>query len=356
MYDFLIVGSGLAGGILALRLQKAGKKIAIVDNEDPNAAYHVAGGVWNAISFRKIIKGWQADFLTEEAHCFYDGLQKEWDLEFYKPKEVIRVFSDVSFQNNWLAKSNEPEFKSFLSDECPKEVQKLPLKIPFGCGTVKKAGYVNLDVFMPALHQYFKTNTTYLTEDFEYDKIIFESNSVGYKNLEAKAIIFCEGYGMVNNPFFNWLPMRATKGEVLTLKNPGWDFDFIFNNGKHLIDKKDGTLGVGATFEWNNLDYKTTKEGKHALLKHLEKNFNYKDWQVIDQKAGIRPTISDRRPLTGQHPEFDKLFIFNGLGTKGVLIAPWLSKMMCAYLCDGSPIHHESDISRFIKKHFNRIN
>jgi len=209
---------------------------------------------------------------------------------------------------------------------------------------------------MPALHTYLKSHTTYLTENFEYDKIEISTNEVSYKNLKTKAIIFCEGYGMVNNPFFNWLPMRATKGEVLTLKNPGWDFDFIFNNGKHLIDKKDGTLGVGATFDWNNLDYKTTPEGKHALLNHLEKNFNFKDWQVIDQKAGIRPTISDRRPLTGQHPELDKLFIFNGLGTKGVLIAPWLSKMMSDYLCDAIPLHSESNISRFFKKHFSPKN
>ena len=356
MHDFLIVGSGLAGGILALRLQKAGKKIAIVDNADPNAAYHVAGGVWNAISFRKIIKGWQADLLTEEAHHFYNNLQKEWKLNFYEPKDVVRIFSDVSFQNNWLAKSNEPEFKNFLSDECPESIKKLPLETPFGCGTVKKAGYVNLDVFMPALHNYIKRHSTYLTESFEYNKIKFIDGGISYKNLKSKAIIFCEGYGMVNNPFFNWLPMRPTKGEVLTLKNPGWNFDFIFNNGKHLIDKKDGTMGVGATFDWETLDCKTTKEGKLALLNHLEKNFNFKDWQVIDQKAGIRPTISDRRPLTGQHPEFNNLFIFNGLGTKGVLIAPWLSKMMCNYLYKGSPMHRESDISRFIKKHFNRNN
>ena len=147
--------------------------------------------------------------------------------------------------------------------------------------------------------------------------------------------------------------MRATKREVLTLKNPGWDFDFIINNGKHLLDKKDGTLGLGATFEWKNLDHKPTPEAREVLLKHIEKNFNYKDWQVLDQKAGIRPTISDRRPLTGQHPNHNNLYVFNGLGTKGVLISPWLSMMMADYLIHDSPLHSESNSDRFIKKHFN---
>jgi len=353
MFDYIIVGSGLAGGILGLRLQKAGKKIAIFDNNDPNAAYRVAGGVWNAITFRKILKGWQADILTDEAHRFYDDLQKEWKLDFYSQKDVVRIFSDVAFQNNWLAKSTEPEYSQFLSDEFSDEIEKLPIDLPFGCGSVKKAGYVDLKIFMPALQNHLKANSRYIIEEFDYDEINFSNDGVIYKDLEAKAIIFCEGYGMVNNPFFNWLPMRATKGEVLTLKNPGWNFDFIINNGKHLLDKKDGTLSLGATFEWKKLDNEATPEAREALLKHIEKNFNFKDWEVLDQKAGIRPTIADRRPLTGKHPDHDNLYVFNGLGTKGVLISPWLSKMMTDYLSQGSALHAESNTDRFLKKHFN---
>ena len=353
MFDFIIVGSGLAGGILGLRLQNAGKKIAIIDNNDPHAAYHVAGGLWNAITFRKILKGWQADVLTDEAHRFYDDLQKEWNLNFYSQKDVVRIFSDVAFQNNWLAKSTEPEYSDFLSDDFPSEIEKLPVDLPFGCGSVKKAGYVDLDIFMPALQDFLKTQTEYIIEEFDHDEINFSNNGVIYKDLEAKAIIFCEGYGMIANPFFNWLPMRATKGEILTLKNPGWDFDFIINNGKHLLDNKDGTLSLGSTFEWKNLNYEPTPEAREVLLKHIEKNFNYKDWQVLDQKAGIRPTIADRRPLTGKHPNHDNLYVYNGLGTKGVLISPWLSKMMTDHLCDGSPLHSESNTDRFLKKYFN---
>ena len=352
MIDYLIIGSGLAGGILGLRLQKAGKKIAIIDNNDPNAAYRVAGGVWNAITFRRILKGWQADVLTDEAHRFYDGLQKEWKLDFYSQKDVVRIFSDVAFQNNWLAKSTEPEYSDFLSDDFPSEIEQLPVNLPFGCGSVKKAGFVDLNIFMPALQNYLKSNTQYMIDEFDYDEINFSNDGVIYKDLEAKAIIFCEGYGMVSNPFFNWLPMRATKGEILKLKNPGWDFDFILNNGKHLIDNKDGTLSLGATFDWTNLNNEPTLEAKEALLKHIEKNFNYKDWEVLDQKAGIRPTIADRRPLTGKHPKYDNLYVFNGLGTKGVLISPWLSIMMTDYLCNDSPLHSESNSDRFLKKYF----
>ena len=352
MLDYLVVGAGLAGGILSHRLIEAGKKIAIIDDDSPHAAYKVAGGIWNAITFKRILKGWMADELTSEAHRFYNQLQNSWNLDFYQAKKTVRAFSSTVFQNDWLAKSNEPNYSSYLSDTCPEEIKNLPLKLPFGCGTVNHSGYVNLPVFIQTLRQHLGKKAKMLNESFSFENFSFSENNVQYKGLKAKSIIFCEGYELVNNPYFNWLPMKATKGEVLTLKNPGWKFESIFNNGKHLLIDSNNHLNVGATFEWKDLDYKCTEKAKEELLNHLKKNFLYSDWELIDQKAGIRPTVSDRRPLTGQHPKYKNLYIFNGLGTKGVYTSPWLSKMMCEHLCANNKLHPESDIRRFLKKHY----
>ncbi|HNS43565.1 MAG TPA: hypothetical protein PKN22_12475, partial [Taishania sp.] len=68
--------------------------------------------------------------------------------------------------------------------------------------------------------------------------------------------------------------------------------------------------------------------------------------EVLDQIAGIRPTTVDRRPLMGLHPEFNKLAVFNGLGAKGFLLAPLLSKEMCAYLLEGKDLDKECVLQR----------
>lgn len=72
-------------------------------------------------------------------------------------------------------------------------------------------------------------------------------------------------------------------------------------------------------------------------------------YTVVDHKVGMRPTVSDRRPVLGMHPEHKGLFIFNGLGTKGYMLAPLLSFEMAEYMANGKPLHKEVEYTRFIK-------
>lgn len=68
--------------------------------------------------------------------------------------------------------------------------------------------------------------------------------------------------------------------------------------------------------------------------------------KVIAQQAGIRPTTKDRRPLMGRHYEFQKLAVFNGLGAKGYMMAPLLSKEMNDYLLFGKELDKECLLDR----------
>lgn len=351
-HDYIIVGKGIAGSTLSYRLIKAGKKIAIIDNDSPNAAWKVAGGLWNAISFRRFLKSWMADEMTSTAKDFYEELQNEFGISFFEEREIVKLFTDIEFQNSWYANSDKPHLSQYLKDESPSELNALPLNIPYGAGIVKRVGFVRLELFIKMLGDYFSNEATMLKEKIDFQALTFEDNVIDYKGIRSNRIIFCEGAEVQKNPFFHWLPLKPTKGETLKLKNPGWNFDSIINNGKHLIDHKDGTMGVGSTFEWKELNHQPTVKGRQEILTHLEKNFEFKDWEVLEHKAGIRPTVSDRMPLAGVHPDLNNVFIFNGLGTKGVLIAPWLSIKMQEFLEEGKALPSEANIERFVKKHY----
>jgi len=68
---------------------------------------------------------------------------------------------------------------------------------------------------------------------------------------------------------------------------------------------------------------------------------------VVMHKAGIRPTVKDRRPFLGAHPDHNNLYVFNGLGTKGVSLAPYFAKHLVDHMVDGVELMKEVSIGRF---------
>ena len=71
------------------------------------------------------------------------------------------------------------------------------------------------------------------------------------------------------------------------------------------------------------------------------------DYEVVGQLAGIRPTVKDRRPLVGRHPEYKNMYVLNGLGTRGVMVAPTVSDQLLDYIEYKTVLDTEIDIERF---------
>ena len=71
------------------------------------------------------------------------------------------------------------------------------------------------------------------------------------------------------------------------------------------------------------------------------------NYTVLDHKAGIRPTVADRRPLVGRHKEHSNLYILNGLGTRGVMIAPYTAQKLYNFIEMDHSLDSVIDISRF---------
>ena len=69
--------------------------------------------------------------------------------------------------------------------------------------------------------------------------------------------------------------------------------------------------------------------------------------KLSDQRAGIRPTVVDRRPLVGQHPNHKNMHVLNGLGTRGVLVAPSMAEALYNSIEKSTSLSEEIDINRF---------
>ena len=50
MLDYLLIGQGISGSVLAWQLLKVGKRIVVINNTLANRASSVAAGVYNPIT------------------------------------------------------------------------------------------------------------------------------------------------------------------------------------------------------------------------------------------------------------------------------------------------------------------
>jgi len=154
---------------------------------------------------------------------------------------------------------------------------------------------------------------------------------------------------MLSNPFFNHLPLDGTKGELLIIKAPGLQLDVIVNTSVFIMPLGDDLFKVGATYNWKDKTNVPTDEGKLELVTRVKEILNC-EFEIINHFAGVRPTVRDRKPLIGTHAKFSCIHILNGLGTRGVMLAPAMAKALFENIELGTPLDAAIDIKRFKAK------
>ncbi|MFY0689524.1 MAG: FAD-binding oxidoreductase [Cyclobacteriaceae bacterium] len=340
--DVLIVGQGLAGSALSRELIRTGHRIKIIDNPSGDVASKVAGGLYNPITGRKMVKTWMADELFYDVQTYYDILEEELKTRFHYPSPIYRPFFDAAEQNDWFGKSSDPSFVDYVERVMIRSMNETDVADEHGGLMLKRSGSVDLPIMLRALKDQFVNRGIYLSELFDHKKhdhlARIYDDRIGYNK-----IIFCEGTGVKTNPFWNELKFRPVKGEVLTLKCD-YRLNFILNRGVFMIPR-DGFLKVGSTYNNNDQTLTPTDRAKIEILGKLEKIYTGAT-EVIDHQVGVRPATFDRRPFVGFHPKYTKIGIFNGFGAKGVTLVPYFAKKMALHLREYESLPLEVSISR----------
>lgn len=342
----IIVGAGLAGLSVAVRLIEKNQPIILYDN-GVNHSSRVAAGMINPLVFRRMNRAWRIDDCIEAVNSFYRGLEKTTESTFFHPITIRRMFSNEHERELWLQKQLLPEYEAYMTRTTDADDNFQGAINNFGSGRVKNASYVKTSVFLEVVKKYVSEHGELRTETFDYDKIEGDH----YNGEAFERIIFCEGYLGLNNPYFNYLPLQQTQGETLVIQSDTIPENESVNRKCFILPMGNKQFKVGSTYNWDSADTSITEEGRAAILEKVA-YLTADPVEVIDQEAGVRPTTPDRRGMMGQHPKHKNLFIFNGLGTKGYLIAPLLSREFVDYLIEGAELNSEVDILRFEAKHY----
>lgn len=349
MLDYLIVGLGIAGTSFCETLEKNGKTFKVI-SDDSQTSSHVAAGMYNPVILKRFTLVWKALEQMRMVDPFYSDLEKKLKVKLDYELPILRRFASVEEQNLWFEASDKNGLQQFLSPEIlPNKNPKI--EAPFGYGKVLNSGRIDTNKLLRYYGQYLKENNLLENETFEYDSLDISNSSIGYKSTEAKRIVFAEGFGLNHNPYFNYLPLTGTKGELLTIKAPKLKETEVIKSSVFLIPIGNNLYRVGATYKWKDKTNLPTDNAKIEILEKLDTFLNC-DYEVVDHVAGIRPTVTDRRPLAGRHPIRQNLYVLNGFGSRGIMVGPYASQQLFELIEYQNPIDQEMDIERFRIKHF----
>ncbi len=343
--DYFIVGLGLAGSTLAWELVQRGKTVMVFDAPADNHASAVAAGLFNPITGKVMTKAWKADILFPFLKNFYSSAEKILKRNFFHLSPMYRPFISTDERKLWKQKSETDELKDFVSEFREVSFFEHQVNNPFGGIGIAHAGYLQVGLWIAAIRDFLRSQNSYQECLFNDQELLFDG-AVTYQEWAADKIIFCNGLGSLQSRWFEKLPIIPLKGEVLTVKI-NQVLDRIYNRGVFIVPSVEANVyRVGSTYEHKPFLEGPSTGARESLESKLHELIP-SPFEIVHQEWGIRPTSPDRRPMLGAHPDNKNVVIFNGLGTKGVSLAPYFAHHLADWLEGVDDLSTEVNIYRF---------
>lgn len=342
----IIIGGGIAGTWLAYQFVKHSKSFVLIDKDGHSKSSTVAAGIYNPILPARQKLSYKADeiypFLGKKYHEM-ESFIHEKILHKYTVSYIIDSLKEL---NDWAALSENHIFKDFVIMRNERIADSVISD--FGVLEIQDTGWIDIPVFLSAFRKKLIEINAFLDEDFDPALLQYDDQGFDYKDLRATNIIFCQGTAALNNPLTADLKLCPAKGEVLMIEADEIIEGTIPQNGVFLVPLPDKKFRVGSNFSWDPLDFVPTEDAKNEILGKLTKWFKA-PFDIVDHIAGVRPATDDRRPILGALDFHPHAYVFNGLGSKGVALAPYYSSMLYKSIYDGEILEKDVDIKRFKK-------
>ncbi len=342
--DFLIIGQGLAGTLVAHELERRNRSFHIIDHADVHSSSRLAAGVINPITGRRYVKSWMYDTLLPVALSTYQDLEQYMGCQLIRARNIIRIFPDQKQETDWLARSALPEYAKYMVDD-PHLGAFALLDQHWRFGEVCESYQLEIPLLLTVSRDRWVGKGSLSNATFDPDALQMGSE-IRYRGVQAGAVIFCEGANLQRNPLFRSTLLDVSRGDILLVHIPSLNADKIIKKKFFLIHLADDLYWFGAKNSWD-LDHVFPVESIRHLLEAALTDLVKIPFEIIEHKAAIRPTVKDRRPILGQHPDYDNVYILNGLGTKGASLGPYWSKRLLDFILDERALEKEVDVGRY---------
>lgn len=352
IYDYLIVGQGLAGSLLAWRLIERGKKVVVVDDDHASSSSMVAAGVINPLAGKRFNHAAQIHAWLEAVEATYTRLAQRAGTPFLQWMDMLRLFHTEEQHRFYARLPEQPEIRDLFGAVFSPKNPPQPVQAPLGGFTQYRTGYVRLPALLAFLANWLRKHQALHLGTLNYGALEVGNGQLRYENIQAREIVFCDGYRSMHSPWFGYLPFAPDQGEILTLQEtagarPGQLPDSIINGSAWLLPIDNKQFRLGSTHNHQTQDNLPDKEGVNKLLRGMGSLLNNPQLlELVCSEAGVRPATSDRQPFLGTHPAHPQIHLFNGFGAHGSLMIPWYSARMVDWLLENKSLPETADIVR----------
>jgi glycine oxidase len=337
-HDVIVLGHGIAGAAFVEECRRRGLRVAVVGERRPGEASRAAAALVNPVVVKRMVPSWRAAEVFPLARAHYEGIGTLEGMPFWHEVSLDTVLGDEAAVRQWAAREHAPELTAFVR---PGIDPRPPVEgIRTGRGLVRVPACARLDVgAMLDAQQRRLQAAGHWSGPLD---VRTGPDGVRAGRFSAPLLVRCEGA-------FARLPgLVPVKGETLLLHIPGLGLRHVVHGGVFLLPMGGDHYRLGATFKWTNVWEGPTEEGRRWLLDKLAvilEPATMARVAVVEQVSGVRPTSRDRRPILGRTSRYEA--VFNGLGSRGVLLAPWCARHLAAHLFDGVALDAEVDVARF---------
>ncbi len=333
--DVIVVGQGLAGSSLAWALIDRGMRPLVIDDRRGTSASSVAAGLITPVTGAKLRLQPDFAFLANAAAAHYRAVEAATRTECFYARPALRLLTTERELATW----NEADPK-LLAELMP--AGDLPEGIrPGTVNTIMpNAARVDTHRYLDAIHTALCDLGLMIRGHVEPGDVERDDDMIRLPELGVSAprIVFCRGYADADNPFFKGPQWRPAKGQVLTIRSERLALETTVHAEGIWLTPLGGALYIaGASYEWDTLDDRPTAEAREMLCDKIDRMLAV-DYTVVDHRAAVRPIVQGRRPVCGPSPEDDRIWLFNGLSSKGALYAPTVATQVAGCLCKDIPV------------------
>ena len=333
--DTVVVGGGLAGACAAFHLSRH-QHVALLEAEEPaSQASGAAAGLVNPLMGRRPRLVWRAH---EALSALRETLAAAGASDLFRDDGVVRpALSDKHADLFRRAAAEHPDHAAWLEADIVRE--RYPaVHVHEGALLVRESGAVRVPDMVTSLLDAARKNGAVIhthtravswREDDRQAYVEAQRDDAPLQ-LRARRIILALGRGYEHFDEFRPLPLKQIKGQTLRIRRPEKTPSLPFLSGSGYVVSEGDTLVVGSSYEHSFDDLEPSAEQTAYILKKTTRMVPaLAGAPVLDAQAGVRVKVPQSRyPLLGPLPGRQRIWVFTGLGSKGLLTAPMLARQL----------------------------